>query len=374
MQREQELIEVAAGLGPVLAEHAERHDRDGTFVQESHDAVRESGLLAIGVPEELGGRGATVREVAMVQRELARHCGSTALSTAMHQHIVSFGAWRYRREMPGAEGMLRSVANDKIVLVSTGGADFTHPRGTATKTDGGYLVSGQKIFASQSPTGTAMSTMFPFDDPEQGLRILMMSVPMASDGVSVLDNWDTLGMRGTGSNDVTLENVFVPDEKVSGNRPHGVLDPPMQVILQIAMSIVSAVYLGVAESAYEHALAAAAPKANDPTVQRQVGLMKARLRVASWALDGAMAQIGDDPVPSMENCAAALAAKREVALAGLEVCDLAVDVAGGQAYFKGSPIERAYRDIRGLKFHPLNLEATLLHQGQVALGLPADQF
>ncbi len=74
----------------------------------------------------------------------------------------------------------------------------------------------------------------------------------------------------------------------------------------------------------------------------------------------------------METVAAVMTAKREVALAGLEVCDLAMDVAGGAAFFKGSAIERAYRDIRAAKFHPLTLESTLLHAGRLALGVPCD--
>jgi alkylation response protein AidB-like acyl-CoA dehydrogenase len=369
---EAELVDWAASFGPVLAEHAARHDRDGTFVTEGHNALREAGVLAIGVPAELGGRGATIRQIAMVQRELAKYCGSTALCTAMHQHVVAFGAWRYRRGMPGADAMLKRVAEDKIVLVSTGGADFTSPRGTTEKVDGGYRVTGTKIFCSQSPVGTALSTLMPYDDPEQGLRALSMTIPLASEGVTVLDNWDSLGMRGTGSNDVTLENVFVPDAAVGADRPHGVLDGPLQVIAQHALSIITATYLGVAEGAYANALKVAATKATDPSVQRQVGLMSARLQVASWALDGALATVGDDPMPSMEGVAAVMAAKREVAAAGIEVCDLAMEVAGGQAYFKGSPIERAYRDIRAIKFHPLQPEVALLHAGRVALGQPSE--
>ncbi len=370
---EHELVEWAASFGPLLAENAERHDRDGTFVAESHDALREAGLLAIGVPSELGGRGATYRQVAMVQRELAKYCASTALCTTMHQHIVSFAAWRYGRGIPGAEALLKNVLENKIVLVSTGGADWTAPRGTTEKVEGGYRVNATKIFASQSPVGTVMSTMFPYEDPEEGLRILMAAVPLAAEGVTVSDNWDSLGMRGTGSNDIVLENVFLPDAAVSGVRPHGVMDPPLQTIGTIAIAIITGTYLGVAEGAYAHAVAAAASKKDNPTVQRQIGLMSSRLRVASWALDGAIAQAGDNPDPSMDNVAAMMAAKREVALAGIEVCDLAMDVVGGAGYFKGHAIERAYRDIRAVKFHPIPLEAALLHAGQVALGLPADR-
>ncbi|HZB72445.1 MAG TPA: acyl-CoA dehydrogenase family protein, partial [Acidimicrobiales bacterium] len=336
--------------------------------------LRAAGLLALAVPAELGGSGATVRQVAMVQRELAHHCGSTSLATSMHQHVTAFTAWRFRRGMPGAEATLRRVADEGIVLVSTGGGDFTHPKGEARKVDGGYRVSGRKQFASQSSFGDVLSTMFVYEDPEQGRRVLNMAVPVRAEGVAVLDNWDTLGMRGTASNDVVLEDVFVPDDKVLANRPYGVFDPPLQVIASIAMPIISAVYLGVAEAAYEAAVEVAMRKADDPVVQRQVGLMAHRLKVASWALDGALDEIGDDPDPSMHRFSVAMTAKREIALAGIEVCDLAVEVAGGPAFFRGSTIERCYRDIRAATFHPLRPEQTLVHGGRLALGLPVDSL
>jgi alkylation response protein AidB-like acyl-CoA dehydrogenase len=371
---EQELVDRAAAVGLEIAPHAARHDADGTFVEEGLRSVREAGLLAMAVPTELGGLGATPRQVALVQRELAHHCGSTALATSMHQHVVCFTAWRYRRDMPGAEATLRRVVDDGIVLVSTGGADFNRPRGLATKVDGGYRVSGRKVFASQSSHGDVISTMFPFDDPDQGMRVLNMAVPIVADGVTVLDNWDTLGMRGTASNDIVIDDVFVPAERVLANRPYGVVDPALQVIASIAMPIISAVYLGVAEAAYRAVLEAAAAKADDPTVQRQVGLMSHRLQVASWALDRALDEVGDDPDPSVHRLAAAMTAKREVALAGIEVCDIAMEVAGGAAFFKGSTIERCYRDIRAAKFHPFTPELTLLHAGRLALGLPVDEL
>jgi alkylation response protein AidB-like acyl-CoA dehydrogenase len=369
-----DMVALAREIGQGIGGHAARHDAEGSFVEEAYEALRAAGALALGVPTELGGGGATISEVAAFQRELAHHDGATALASAMHQHVVAFTAWRHRRQMPGAEATLRRVAEEGIVLVSTGGADFTRPRGRAEKVEGGYLVSGTKVFASSVPMGSVLATMFPYEDPEQGLRVLNMAVPLASDGVVVLDNWDTLGMRGTGSNDVVLEEVFVPDERVLGNRPHGVIDPPLLVIGSIAMPIISAVYLGVAEAAYEAALAAAGARGASPTVQRQVGLMTTRLRVAAWALEGALAQVGDDPEPDVATFAAAMAAKREIALAGVEVCDVAMEVGGGAAFFKGSLIERCYRDVRAAKFHPLTPEDTLVHAGRLALGLPVEEF
>jgi alkylation response protein AidB-like acyl-CoA dehydrogenase len=364
------LLERANAIGPRLAEHAARHDTEGTFVTEAYDALRDAGLLEAAVPVELGGAGATIAQLTQLQRELAHHCGATALASSMHQHVVAFTAWRYRRGMPGAETTLRKVAEEGALLVSTGGGDFTHPHGSAVKVEGGYRVSGRKRFASQSRYGTVMSTMFTYDDPEQGRRVLNVAVPVAADGVRVLDNWDTLGMRGTASNDIVLEDVFVPEEKVLANRPYGVVDPPLQVIASIAFPIITGAYLGVAEAAYAEAVAAAKHRADNPFVQRQVGLMRHKLQVASWALDGALTVIGDDPAPSHELFHAAMAAKAEVAAAGIEVCDLAMETAGGPGYFKGSVIERAYRDIRAAKFHPLTPEATFVEAGRGALGVP----
>jgi alkylation response protein AidB-like acyl-CoA dehydrogenase len=267
---------------------------------------------------------------------------------------------------------LRRIVDDGIVLVSTGGGDFTRPRGEAVKVDGGYSVSGRKMFASQSPAGDVLSTMFVYEDPERGKRVLNMAVPVKIDGVTVHDNWDTLGMRGTGSNDVTIENVFVPEDRVLADRPYDVLDPPLQVIASIAFPIILGVYLGVAEAARDYAIASVSKPA-DPSVQRQVGVLCNRLQVAAWALDGALAVVGDDPAPSHATVAAVMAAKREISQAGIEACDIALELGGGPGFFKGSPLERAYRDIRAIKFHPLSPEAILLHAGRLALGQPCDQ-
>ena len=367
------MVAWAKELGAEIAPHAAEHDRDGTFVTEAFELLRSSGYLAIAVPEELGGRGGTIREVAMAQRELAHACGSTALASAMHQHIALFTAWRCRRGLPGAEATLRRIATEGIVLVSTGGADFTRPRGTATAVDGGFRVSGRKVFCSQVPVGDVFSTMFVLDDNGTPV-VLNMAVPVKSEGVTIHDNWDTLGMRGTGSQDVTIEDVFVPEERVLARRPWGVVDPPLQVIASIAMPVISAVYLGVAEAARDAAVAAVAgtPRADDPTIQRQVGLMEDRLRVMSWALGGALRTVGDDPTPAMTTVVDVMAAKREIAIGGVEVCDVAMEVGGGAGYFRSSPIERCYRDVRGAKFHPFGPEQTLVHAGRVALGLPAD--
>jgi alkylation response protein AidB-like acyl-CoA dehydrogenase len=104
-------------------------------------------------------------------------------------------------------------------------------------------------------------------------------------------------------------------------------------------------------------------------VQRTLGLMRTQLQVAEWALEGALSELGDDPKPSYDGFLAVMAAKAEIDRVGVEVFDLAMQVAGGAAYFKGSIIERCYRDIRAAAFHPLTPEATFIAAGRNALGL-----
>ena len=183
-ERERSLIERAAACGPVLVcprRRATTATAPGCTSRSSTSAT--PACSPSPCRPSSAATAPRISEVALVQRELAKHCGSTALASSMHQHVTAFTAWRYRRSLPGAEATLRRIAEDGIVVVSTGGGDYTHPRGTAVKVDGGYRVSGRKSFVSQSPVGAVLSTMFAYDDPDRGLRVLNMSVPFASDGV-----------------------------------------------------------------------------------------------------------------------------------------------------------------------------------------------
>lgn len=369
-------VPLAAGLGARIAPYSAQHDRDGTFVDEAFTILRDEGYLALAVPTELGGMGATIAQVAAAQAEMAKHCASTALAVTMHLHITLFGAWRYRRDMPGSEAMLRRVVDDRIVLVSTGGSDFTRPNGTAQKVDGGYLVNGRKIFCSQVPVGDVFSTMFTYEDNDEGRRVLAMGIPVAAEGIEVLDTWDSMGMRGTGSHDVQMTDVFVSDAQVMSNRPWGVIDPPLTVIAVHAMPPVAAVYVGVAEGARDRAIERLrdSQRALDPIVQRTIGLIDYKTRVARWSLFSAIAEAGDNPDPSIENFVRAMQAKRVVAEEAVSACDLALQAVGGAGYYRNAGFEQALRDVRGVQFHPLTPELTLLHAGKVALGQPADDF
>jgi len=142
------------------------------------------------------------------------------------------------------------------------------------------------------------------------------------------------------------------------------------------MPVISGAYLGVAEGARDKAIAhiAGSSKAEDPSTQRLVGLLDYKLRVARWSLLGAIAQIGDDPVPDAETVVATMQAKRAIAEEAVSACDVALSATGGAGYYRKLGIEQALRDVRGVGFHPLTPELTLIHAGKVALGIPADEM
>jgi alkylation response protein AidB-like acyl-CoA dehydrogenase len=225
-----------------------------------------------------------------------------------------------------------------------------------------------------------MTTMAAYDDPREGTVVLLVGIPMNAPGVTILDNWDTLGMRATGSNDVILDNVEVPESRVAGRRPWGKVDPLLRAAGVHFAPPVAAVYAGIAAGARDEAVRVISSRrtgdgralTEEPMVQRNVGLMDVKLRTLWWSLLGALNELGDDYAPDERTLETVMVAKRHVVTEAQAVVDIAMETVGGSAYFKSSPLERAYRDVRAGLFHPLNPERTLLYTGRLALGVPAD--
>ena len=193
-------------------------------------------------------------------------------------------------------------------------------------------------------------------------------MPFSSPGVRLIDPWDTLGMRGTASQDVVLEDVFVPAERVLGRRPYGVLAGPLLAAALHFAPVIAGVYLGVAQGAYDEALRLTAAKAQPgPGAARRLGEMQARLRVARWGVLGSIDEVGEYPDDDMTALRTVMTAKRHAVLEAVAVTDLALQVAGGPAFYRRSPLERAYRDVRAGPFPPLTPEATLADLGEAVL-------
>ena len=171
-----------------------------------------------------------------------------------------------------------------------------------------------------------------------------------------------------GRHDVVLEDVGVPAEKVTGRRPYGVLAGPLLLAEQYFAPVAGTVYLGVAQGAYDEALRQLSGREQvAPAAVRQLGEMQARLRVARWALLGAVEETGETFGPDPAVLATLMSAKRHAVLEAVAVTDLALQAVGGPAFSRRSPLERAYRDVRGGPFHPLTPELTLSTLGEAAL-------
>ena len=342
-------IEVARSLGDEFAGRARAHDAGDTFVSRNYAALKERRVFSAAVPEELGGGGASHREIADMLRVLGQYCGSTALALSMHQHLIAATVWKYRRGQ-GGEPLLKNVAEKQLVLVSTGAGDWLESNGAMTKTAGGYLVSARKRFASQSAAGDLLITSARCMD-----EVLHFPVPMNAPGVTVLNDWCALGMRATASHTVQLENVFVADAAIALRRPAGAYHPIWNVVLTVAMPLIMSVYVGIAEKAVELSIGhLRRKKTAKPQAISLVGEMSNDLIAAQVQLSD-MLRIANnyDFEPIDRNGQDILTRKTNVATASIRAVTKAMEIVGGEGYYRGFGLERLFRDVQAARYHPL---------------------
>ncbi|HYD27778.1 acyl-CoA dehydrogenase family protein [Brevundimonas sp.] len=354
-----------------LADNAARHDVDDSFVAENYARLKAGGFFSAHVPAELGGGGAGYAELAAVIRRLGAACGSTALTYSMHSHLVAVALWRWKHQNAPTDGLLRRVAAEDLVLISSGGSDWLKSAGTAVKVDGGFRVTARKIFSSGCLAGDLLMTSAVYDDPEAGPTVLHFGVPFAAEGVAIHETWRVMGMRGTGSHDVELNAVFIPDAAVSGRRPQGKWHPLFHIISLIAFPLIYAAYVGVAESARDKALEVARRRPADEGLFQLVGEMQNAFAAAVASHDR-MIRLAETAMPGAETTSEVMIGRTLVGEAAIRTTELALEVAGGGAFHRSMGIERAFRDVQGARFHPLQQKAQLRYTGRLALGLDID--
>jgi acyl-CoA dehydrogenase len=361
-------VALARDLGPRFAARAATHDAADSFVADNYRELRERRMFSAGVPAELGGGGASLAELSAMLRELAQSCGSTALAFAMHTHQVAIPTWRWRHEGAPVEAFLRRVAAEELALVTSGGSDWLAGSGRAEKVDGGYRITARKVFASGSPAGDLFMTMAVYDDPQSGPTVVHVAIPLAAPGVKVQDNWRTLGMRGTGSNDVVLDGVFVPDAAVGVRRPAGRWSPVWHVVAAIALTLIYSVYVGLAEAARALAVRHVASRRHDLATQESLGELETELATARMALRQ-MLGAAESGHMGVETTNEVVIGRSIAGRAAIRTVELAMDVAGGAGFFRDSGLERLFRDVQGARYHPLRAHAQRLYSGRVALGV-----
>ena len=361
----------ADALAPLLAENAPGHDADDSFVAENYARLKAEGFFAAHVPAELGGGGADYAELAAVIRRFGAACGSTALTYSMHSHLVAVAAWRWKHQNAPTDGLLRRVAAENLVLISSGGTDWLKSAGTAVKVDGGFRITARKIFSSGCLAGDLLMTSAVHDDPEAGPTVLHFAVPFAAEGVAIRETWRVMGMRGTGSHDVELTGVFVPDAAISGRRPQGKWHPLFHAISLLAFPLIYSAYLGVAEGARARALEVARRRPADEGLVQLVGEMETAFFAGECALER-MIRLAETAQPGPQSTSLAMTGRTLVGEAAIRTVELAMEVAGGAAFHRDLGIERAFRDVQGARFHPLQQKPQLRFTGRLALGLDID--
>ena len=361
----------AGRIADAIAVHAATHDADDSFVEEAYALLKAEGFFKALVPVEFGGGGAEVSEICQVIRRLGAACGSTALAFAMHSHLVAVAAWRWKHQGAPTEGLLKRVAAEDLVLVSSGGSDWLDSGGVATRVDGGFTISARKPFSSGSPAGDLLSTSAVWNDPDGGPTVLHFAVSLKAPGVSLMDTWHTLGMRGTGSHDIVLSDVFVPDAAIAGRRPQGPWHPLFHAISMIAFALIYSAYVGVAEGARATALTLARRKGEDEALLLLVGEMENAFATAEMALER-MILLAETGTPGPDATSRAMIGRTLVGRAAIATVERAMEVAGGAAFYRATGLERAFRDIQGARFHPLQEKPQQRYTGRLALGWDID--
>ncbi len=396
--------DTTTGTGPATAEaatpelttemlerfrsRASDHDRTNTYFHDDLAELRAIGYLGAVAPADLGGWGLDLVQMAASQRRLARYAPATALAVTMHSYWVGIATemekagdtslrWILEGAVDGevfAAGHAES-GNDIPVLLSTCRAE---------RVDGGYRLTGRKQFGSNGPAWRWLGAHAIDADAPGGPQIVHAFVERTSPGVTVVETWDTLGMRPTQSHDTVLDVVFVPDERIGRVVPAGDGTDPFLVGMAIwPLSLMAAVYLGIADRALELAVDGAGRKtsiaiergayAYNPMVQHQVAQMYLEIDAASATLGRfvddwvAGADHGDAWVPKVYSM------KWRAVEAAKRVVDVALDVVGGAAMFKANELERLYRDVRCGGFHPGNDALTHELVGKSVLGILAEQ-
>ena len=359
--------QLASELGEKLSENAGNNDANNLFASENYNLLRENRFFKIAIPEEMGGSGASFEEVCNVIREIGQHCGATALSYSMHTHPVALNVFKHLRGDEKATATLRKIADNDLIIAGTGANDWLGSSGEMIEVEGGYQVSAHKHFVSGSPGAQVFVTSAGYEG-ENGPEVLHFAIPFSSEGITHHSNWDTLGMRATGSNDITLDKVFVPEAAIVARRPAGEWHPMWNVIIPTAMPLIMSAYVGLADAAVELAKKAAAKRPDELTVVLGEMLNQHTLATISHK---DMIRINQNHgfTPTNELSSEILTRKTLVATAAQRTVELGAEIIGGAGFFKGHPMERIQRDIKACYFHPLPYRRQYQFSGRVSLGL-----
>jgi alkylation response protein AidB-like acyl-CoA dehydrogenase len=369
-----------SALIALLREAGDRHDRDGSFPHDSLARLHEAGLLGLTVPVSLGGQGQGLAASFEVVGHVAQGCSSTALILAMQ--LTKQAALARNTAYPAAlrEQIGREAVRDGALLnairvepdlgsPTRGGLPDT----VARRVVGGWRISGRKMYSTGAPGLTWFETFCRTDELKP--RLGMVLIRAGSDGLRIEENWDHLGLRASGSHDVVLNDVFVPDAQV------GVLEapgegPPARDDVQAGWNagLIGALYDGVARAGRDWVVGflrgrtpsnLGKPLASLTRAQEWVGEIEALLAVNTRLIGSIAAQVDAGAPPAS---AEAGALKVVLTRNAVEAMRLAMSLAGNHGLSRHNGLERCWRDVQCGLVHAPQADSAMVAAGKRALG------
>jgi len=379
-----------------FAPRAAQLDRDAQFPFANYADMRRAGLLGLCVPESHGGHGADYATYALVSAEIGRYCGATALTFNMH---VCTTLWSgllsedldMSDEQRASHRSCQHLHFDRVIRegaiyaqpFSEGGAAAAGaaPFGTtAVRAEGGWRISGKKIFASLSDAADYFGVLCTERKPDTQLSrrdTLYLAVPRHAPGLTVEGTWDPLGMRATVSRNLVFQDVFVPDE--AALMPQGLYFQAATRWPHMFMTL-SPTYMGIAQAAYDFTVAYLRGEiaGTGPVKRRQFATKQIAVAEMFIKLEQTrnlfLRAIEDARVdPSKSTRLRAYAAQYTIMENAQDLARLAIRTCGGQSMLKSLPLERLYRDARcGSLMLPWTAELCMDRIGREALYEPGE--
>ncbi|TMJ76600.1 MAG: acyl-CoA dehydrogenase [Alphaproteobacteria bacterium] len=378
----QKCLELAADF----AARSAAHDREASHPIENYQRLRDEGFLALTVGRERGGGGASFLDHTIAYEALGQGCPSTALAFNMHASVIM-----PLLESPEVTAETKQRLADLVVrerkLIA---GNFSEPVTTSLlgerplktrvrRADGGYRVSGRKMFASMLEAADFVLVMAYPDDAASPSAAMIVMLPRNAEGRRVEADWDVLGMRATRSDSLVLHECWVPEEAVVYRSDD--LRPFRHANLNWFWGSYTPVYLGVAQAAFDElrrVVHARKPEgytqslAYHPDVRRHVAEMSADLEAARLVMYRS-AWLSDTQGPTSETTAALYRAKYRVGEAVSRITRTALTLSGAHGIFKSSRLEQLFRDGALGPLHPPPSDFCLHAMGLYELGLdPAD--
>jgi alkylation response protein AidB-like acyl-CoA dehydrogenase len=374
------IFDRANALASEFAGRAALHDRDASFPFENFNQLSEAGLLALTVPTALGGAGAGALEAARVINIFGKADPSTALVLSMHyiQHLVMARSthWPGRLARKLARETVEGVALINALRVepdlgspSRGGLPAT----VARKTETGWRLSGRKIYSTGAPILKWYAVWAKTDEPD--VRVGLFLVPAGLPGTRILETWDHLGLRASGSHDIVFDDVVFPlDHEIDVRKPEQwqVADFTQATVHAI---FIAAIYDGVARAARDWLTEflknrvpsnLGAPLATLPRAQDIVGGIEARLAVNARLIESFAGDYDDGVVLSASE---SNIIKLTVTNNAVAIVEDALSLTSNHGLTRANPLERHYRDVLCGRVHTPQDDATRANAGRLALGL-----